>query len=84
MNLLNRMKNFHLKKCIERKKMFIVQLKLGNTRDGSRNDRYTIAYYFEKNAATSSFNKDSHISVENQFLQAKEQNSETGSSSHFF
>lgn len=43
-----------------------------------------IAYYFEENATTSSFNKDSHIIVENQFLQAGEQNSETGSSGHFF
>ena len=64
--------------------MFIAQLKPGNTKDGSGNHRYTIAYYFEENAATSSFNKDSCISVQNQFLQAEEHKSEAGSLGSFF
>ena len=64
--------------------LFIAQLKPGNTKDGSGNHCYTIPYYFEENAATSSFNKDSSISVQNQFLQAEEQNSEAGSSGFFF
>ena len=54
-----------------KEKMFIAQLKLGNTKDGSGNDHYTIAYYFEENAATSSFNKDSRSVLRINFSKLK-------------
>ena len=61
-----------LEKVHKELEKFSVQLKSGNTRDGSGYNHYTVAYYFGESTATSSGNKDFHISANNELIQAEE------------